>query len=223
MGGLFGGGPVPGLVLGGLIHGVKVVGRQFAGGPFDWLTPYSLLVALGVAVGYALLGACWLIFKTKGELNQRANLWAKRLFLCVAVAMFSVSLATLSIDPRVSARWGLSMSDLDLRAFLPAALAPILAGLGLLVGYGACQPHKNPLRPYLSALIIFVAGFAGLALSVFPYLVPFAITFRQAAASESSLGLMLVGVSIFLPLILGYTAYVYWLFRAKVDPDAAYH
>jgi cytochrome d ubiquinol oxidase subunit II len=211
-----------GLVLGGFIQGVNVVDGEFVGGAFDWLTPFSLLVALSLVAGYALLGATWLVFKTEGELFERARQWVKTLALLAALGMAGVSLATLSVDPRVTERWGVTMTSIDWPTFLKLAPLPLVAaGLCFLLWRGADQRHH--LQPYLYTVALFLVGYVGLAVSLWPYIVPFTMTPAEAAAADNALALMLWGAAPMLPLILGYTAYVYWLFRAKVTDEASYH
>ncbi len=211
-----------GLVLGAFIQGVRVEAGVFAGGAFDWLTPFSLLVAAALVAGYALLGASWLVFKTQGELFERACGWVKQLAVIVALAMGAVSLATLGVDSRVTARWGLTMTSVDWPVFMKLAPLPLIGVvLCYLLWRGAVG--RRHLAPYLCAVALFLVGYLGLALSLWPYIVPFALTPEQAAAADNALALMLWGAAPLLPLILAYTAYVYWLFRAKVGDDAAYH
>lgn len=211
-----------GLVLGGFIQGVALEDGQFVGGALDWLTPFSLLVAVSLVAGYALLGAAWLVFKTQGELFERARVWVRQLAVLTALAMGAVSLATLGVDPRVTERWGLTMTSVDWPVFLKLALLPILAGvLCFLLWRGA--DRRRHLAPYLFAVSLFLIGYLGLAISLWPYIVPFAMTPADAAAADNALVLMLWGAIPMLPIILGYTAYVYWIFRAKVADDAAYH
>lgn len=212
-----------GLILGGFLQGITVHGRSFAGGHWDWLSPFSLLVAASLAVGYALLGACWLVFKTAGELNAKVRRWAQQLAPAVGFAMFSVSLAMLSVNPEVSRTWGVSMTSVDWVRFLPVAPLPLLAGLAILLCWWHAGRPKSELPPILSAVGIFVTGFIGLAISTFPDIIPYDISIRDAAAADNALSLMLVGVVVMLPVILGYTAYVYWVFRGKATEDAAYH
>jgi cytochrome d ubiquinol oxidase subunit II len=212
-----------GLVLGGFLQGISVSGRSFAGGYWDWLTPFSLLVAASLAVGYALLGACWLVLKSQGPLNDKARRWAQQMAASVAFAMFSVSLAMLSVNPGVSNTWGVSMTSVDWSRFLPVAPLPLLAGLAILLCWWHAGKLRSELIPLLAAIGIFVTGFLGLAISTYPNIIPYAITIRDAAAADNSLALMLVGVVIMLPVILGYTAYVYWIFRGKASADATYH
>lgn len=211
-----------GLVLGGFIQGVALEDGAFAGGPLDWLTPFSLLVAVALVAGYALLGAAWLVFKTQGELFQRARAWVKQLAVLVALAMGAVSLATLGVDPRVTERWGLTMTSIDWPAFVRVAPLPLLAGMLCFLLWRGADDRRH-LAPYLYTVGLFLIGYVGLAVSLWPYIIPFAMTPADAAAADNALALMLYGALPLLPLILGYTGYVYWVFRAKVDADAAYH
>ncbi len=216
-----------GLILGGFIQGVRAEGRAFAGSAFDWLTPFSILVAASVLTGYVLLGAAWLILKTEGRTYAFARLWAGRSVVGVAIAMALVSFATLSIDPAVTQRWGVSMTEIDIATLLPVAPIPIIAAAlvsllwrDTMLAEAGVAPDW---RPIATASALFLTGYLGLAVSVFPWLVPFELTIWDAAARDNSLALMLVGAAVMLPVILGYTAYVYWLFRGKVKPGEGYH
>lgn len=225
-GGSFAAAAAQGLILGGFIQGVTMEGRQFSGGAFDWATPFSLLVAVSVIAGYVLLGACWLVLKTDGHLQAFARRWAIRAMIAVTIAMGAVSLGTLSIDPRVTERWGVSMSAIDWSKFVFVAPIPLLAGAFLAALWRdlALKPNAAPdWRPYLFAAGVFLMGYLGLAISLFPYLIPFERTIWETAARDNALGLMLVGAAIMLPVILGYTAYVYSLFWGKVKPGDGYH
>ncbi|MBB5518189.1 cytochrome d ubiquinol oxidase subunit II [Amphiplicatus metriothermophilus] len=212
-----------GLVLGGFLQGIAVEGRAFAGGHFDWLTPFSLIVAVSLAAGYALLGACWLIYKTEDALQAKARRWASQLVIGVGAAMAAVSLATLSLDPLVTERWGASMTHIEPGKFIRLAPLPLLAAAAAILLWRWAQNEKYELRPFLAGLVIFACGFVGLGVSLFPYAVPFEVTIWQAAAADNALALMLAGVVVLLPVILGYTAYVYWIFRGKASPETAYH
>tara|TARA_R110000744_G_scaffold145205_7_gene257751 strand:- start:51095 stop:52153 length:1059 start_codon:yes stop_codon:yes gene_type:complete len=225
-GGSFAAALAQGIILGAFVQGVTVEGRAFAGGSLDWLTPFSLMVGLAVVAGYVLLGACWLVLKTEAELQARARRWAILALVAVAIGFAAISLATLSIDPRVTERWGFSMTHLEPGKLLPLGLIP-LAGLILtlalardLVGGAGKVPDW---RPYLLAAGIFLSGYLGLAVSLFPWLVPFAFTVHETAARDNALGFMLVGAVVMLPVILGYTAYVYSVFWGKVKLGDGYH
>jgi cytochrome d ubiquinol oxidase subunit II len=211
-----------GLVLGGFIQGVKVDGRGFAGGPFDWLTPYTLLVAAGLVAGYALLGAAWIVWRTSGPLQARARRWAWISAGATTALLAAVSLATLYVHPRIAARWGFEERTFDMSRLAPLLPIPLLGLAGLaLAAFGLRRSHHA--TPFLGAWLVFLSGYIGLGAGFFPYVVPYDFTYREAASADNALGLMLAGVSFLLPLILGYTAWVYWLFRGKVGADAGYH
>ncbi|CAN5134537.1 cytochrome d ubiquinol oxidase subunit II [soil metagenome] len=214
-----------GLILGGFIQGVTVRDHRFAGGPFDWLTPYTLLVAAGLVAGYALLGGAWLMMKTKDNLHGDARKWTALSVAAVTLLLGAVSVATLAIHPRVAARWGFDLHDgfaLNWSVLAPMLPIPLLglAGLALMVMMARRGSHR---WPFVGALMVFLSGYLGLAAGFAPYIVPYAFNYRQAAAPDNALGLMLVGTSVILPMILAYSAWVYWIFRGKIDEDAGYH
>jgi cytochrome d ubiquinol oxidase subunit II len=211
-----------GFVLGGFIQGITLSNRAFAGGRFDWLTPYTVLVAMGLLAGYALLGACWLIWKTEDELHGRARRWAWLAGAGTAALLAGVSLATLFIHPRIASRWGYEAGSFDIERLLMLSPIPLLglAGLVILATGLARRSHG---WPFAGAFLVFLSGYVGLAVGFFPNIVPYDMSFREAASPDNALAFMLVGVMILLPAILGYTAWVYWVFRGKVSADAGYH
>ncbi len=211
-----------GLILGGFIQGVTVKGGAFAGGPFDWLTPYSLLVACGLVAGYALLGATWLVWKSEDDLHGDARRWAWICAAATAVFLAAVSLATLLVHPRVAARWGVFGTTIDWMLMLRLAPVPLIGLVGLSMVALGLRLRSHGL-PYVGAALVFLSGYLGLAAGFFPYVVPYAVSFREAASVDNALGLMLCGVVILLPVILAYTGLVYWLFRGKTQTDAGYH
>lgn len=214
-----------GVILGAFVQGVDVDGRAFAGGSLDWLTPFSIMTGMAVVIGYVLLGACWLILKTEGKTQKGARKWARRAALGVGISMATISLATLSIDPRVTERWGFSMEMIDVAKFWKLAPIP-LAAAALFYGLWRdidIKPTAAPdWRPFVFAAGLFLTGFLGLAVSIFPYNVPFARTIWETAARDNSLGFLLVGGAIMLPLIMAYTVYVYSLFWGKVRHGEGY-
>jgi len=205
-----------GFVLGGLVEGVRVTDGAFSGGPFDWATPFGLICALGVLSGYALLGATWLMLKTDGDMARRAAAKAKFLLVAVLVFMAAVSVYTPLAIPRIAQRW-FSMPN-----FVYLAPVPILTALIALMQWQWISARRE-LLPFLATVALFLLGYLGLAISSYPYMVPPSITVWQAAAAPSSQTFMLVGTLVLLPAILGYTAFVYWLFRGKVREGATYH
>jgi cytochrome bd ubiquinol oxidase subunit II len=205
-----------GVVLGGLVQGVKIENGAFAGGPFDWATPFGLLCGLGVVAGYALLGASWLMLKTDGDTARRAAMKAKLLLAAVLLFMAAVSLYTPLAFPRIAQRW-FTMPNL-----IYLAPVPILTALIALAQYRWIE-KGHELAAFLSSVALFLLGYLGLVISTFPYIVPPQLTIWDAAAAPSSQMFMLIGTLILLPFVLGYTVLTYWLFRGKVREGAAYH
>lgn len=213
-----------GLILGGFIQGIDVEGRDFAGGAFDWLTPFSIIVGVSVVIGYVLLGVTWLILKTDGDLQEFARKWGVRALIGVAVGMAVISFATLSIDPRVTARWGITMSSVDFTKAVFVLPVPLISGaLMIWLWRDLTLKTQHDWRPYILCVGIFLTGYIGLAISLFPYLVPFQFTVWDTAARDNALGFMLVGAVIMIPTILIYTAYVHKLFWGKVAEGDGYH
>jgi cytochrome d ubiquinol oxidase subunit II len=205
-----------GMTLGGLLQGVKVADRAYAGGWFDWLTGFTVLCGIAVVVGYALLGACWLVWRTEGELQRRARRHARALGVATLALIVVVSLWTPMLDPVFATRW------FGWPGILLTSPVPILLAL-LAWSFWAGLSRRSDSQPFLSVLGWFVLCFAGLGVSMWPMIVPPSITIWQAAAPPESQAFLLVGTVVLLPLILGYTAYAYWVFRGKVKPGAHYH
>ncbi len=205
-----------GIVLGGLLHGVDVHDGAFAGGSFDWLSPFALFVGMSVVAGYALLGATWLSMRVAGDLETRTRKIAKPLLLCVVAAMFAVSIWTPLTSERIFERW---FTVPNLFYFMPL---PVMAAVAALMGWWGLKAGR-PAVPFVASIALFLLGYAGLAISNAPYLVPPSVTLWQAAAAPSSQMFMLVGAAVMLPVILGYTVFVYWTFRGKIKPGEGYH
>lgn len=210
-----------GLVLGTFIQGVEVRGTEFAGGSFDWLTPFTVMVGVAVVVGYALLGATWVIMKSEGELTDWARRWATRLMPAVVAFMAAVSVGVLLFDIQAGQRWGIAWPAIDLQRLLPLMPVPI-AVAGVSIWLFLSLKAKRVYAPFFCAVGLFLLGYLGLAISLFPYVVPYQIDVWRAAAAPNSLAVILIGVLILLPLILTYTAYVYWIFRGKSDGPGGY-
>ena len=205
-----------GIALGALVQGIEVTDRAYSGGWFDWLTPFSILTGLAVVVGYALLGACWLIYKTEGEIQVQARRYAWWLGAVTLALIGFVSILTPLQDPVYFERW------FNLPGSLWSMLVPLMM-LGLAWAFFAGLNDQKDLQPFLSALGFFVVSFIGLGISFYPMIVPPSLTIREAAAPDSSLAFALVGAVILIPLILAYTVYAYWVFRGKMDPSEGYH
>ncbi len=205
-----------GLVLGGIVQGITVEGRAFAGGPFDWLSGFSIMTGVAVVFGYALLGATWIFMKTDGDLQSWARKTAKYVFIYVLAFMGVVSLWVPFLDNDIGERW-LSGHNTVMLAPIPA-----LTGVLFFMLWRALDHGKKDFWPFLCALGIFFCGYIGLAVSLWPTIVPYDVTLWQAAAAPESLSLLLVGVAIMLPIILAYTAWCYWIFRGKTDDRQTY-
>ncbi len=205
-----------GIALGAILQGVHVEGRHYAGGWWDWLTPFSILTGLALVVGYALLGATWLIMKTEGELRVKAYHLSWYLLFAMLGAIGAVSIATPFLHIQYTHRW-FSWPNVIFTAPVPIAVA------GVTVLLLRALANKWDYQPFFLSLALFALSYAGLGISMYPYIVPQSITIWQAAAPENSLVFLLFGVAVLIPLILGYTAWAYWVFRGKVRPESGYH
>jgi cytochrome bd ubiquinol oxidase subunit II len=205
-----------GIALGALVQGVPVEDRAYAGGWWDWLTPFSLLTGAALVVGYVLLGATWLVMKTEGPLQERARSFAWVAGLGTLALIGAVSLWTPFLVPQYFGRW-FAWPTVTFSGLVPG----LIAICALLLFTGLRGSHDR--RPFLAAVAIFILCFAGIGISFYPYIVPPELTIEETAAPDNSLVFMLVGAAILIPVILGYTAYSYWLFRGKVGHDEGYH
>jgi cytochrome d ubiquinol oxidase subunit II len=205
-----------GIALGALVQGIEVENRAYAGGWWDWLTPFSLLTGAAVVVGYALLGATWLVMKTEGELQERARRLSWITGIGTLLLIGAVSLITPFLNPAYLDRW-FAWPTAVFSVLVPAL---VLACAFLL--YRGLRGGSDA-QPFLAALGLFLLCYIGIAISFFPYIVPTSITLWEAAAPDSSLAFLLVGAVVLVPMILAYTAHAYWVFRGKVDPEEGYH
>ena len=205
-----------GMILGAFVHGVDVTGRNFRGGPLDWVSGFGVMTGIAVVFGYALLGATWLIMKTEDVTQEWSRRVASYVLGFVGIFMGLVSICIPFMNPMIKDFWFTLPNFFYL---LPIPL--ITAGLFGLTWYDLY--HKTAeYRPFLASLGIFLMGYIGLGLSLFPWIVPYKFTIWDAASFGPSLSLMLVGVVPLLPLILGYTAYCYYIFRGKTSHEHFY-
>ena len=204
-----------GMILGALVQGIDAEGRSFSGDPFDWLSAFSVMCGAGVVAGYALLGATWLNMKTTEETQVWARRCARYILLFVILFMGLVSLWVPYLDNEIHRLW---FSAPTFYYLLPIPLLTA-ALFGVLIW---ALVNKKEVLPFFISLAIFFMGFIGIAVSLWPYAVPYAVTIWDAAAAPESLSLMLVGVVPMLPIILAYTAYCYYIFRGKASHDATY-
>jgi cytochrome d ubiquinol oxidase subunit II len=205
-----------GIVLGSFIQGYEVNGRQFAGSSLAFLTPFSLMTGLALLFGYGLLGAGWLILKTEGDIQAAARRHGRICLIGVLAAIAVVSLWTPVASPMVAARW-FSWPNILILAPVPIATAATA-----LVTWRALGSRAETM-PFAGAVLLFVLSFIGIAISLFPMIVPYHFTLWEAASSERTQAFLLVGTLALLPVILMYTGWSYWVFRGKVRADAGYH
>ncbi|WP_294613144.1 cytochrome d ubiquinol oxidase subunit II [uncultured Roseovarius sp.] len=205
-----------GIALGALVQGIEIADRAYAGGWWDWLSPFSVLTGVAVVTGYALLGSTWLILKTEGALQRQMQ---RHAWWCAAGTLGFIGLVSLLTpfqDPVYFSRW-FNLPGSIFSVLMPGALA--LATWALFAGLNADRDGQ----PFFAALTLFVLCFIGIGISFYPHIVPPGLTIAEAAAPNASLKFALVGTVVLVPLILGYTAYAYWVFRGKVDPEEGYH
>ena len=205
-----------GMILGAFVQGVAIEGRNFAGHPLDWATSFSVMTGLAVVFGYALLGSTWLIMKTEDVTQQWARKVASYVLGYVGVFMALVSIIMPLMQEHVQEFW---FSRPNFYFLLPI---PLLTCTLFALVWRDLHRAQHEYSPFLGSIGIFLLGYLGLGVSIFPWIVPFNFTIWQAAASGPSLSLMLVGVLPLLPLILGYTGYCYYVFRGKTSHEHGY-
>ncbi len=204
-----------GIILGAVLQGVQVSGRAYAGGWWDWLTPFSLLTGVGVVFGYALLGATWLVMKAEDNLQRHAMQMAKWTGGATLLAIVAVSFATLFLKGAYFDRW------LNLPSIFWVAPIPLLVA-GASWAFLRSLKAGHEVAPFLLTLFVFLLCFIGLGISIYPYVIPGSVTIWDAATERSSQIFMLIGVALVMPMILAYTGWAYWVFRGKVQADG-YH
>ena len=204
-----------GITLGALLQGITIEGRAYGGGWWDWLSPFTLLVGASLVVGYALLGACWLVWKTEGELHDQARRYARMLLPALLLALGAVSLATPFLELKYYERW---FEAPGLFVTIPMPLLVLLAAWGAWRALAKGRDHA----PFLWVLALFGLSLVGLGISIWPDVIPGRISIWEAASPYDSQLFMLVGSAVLIPLILIYTAWSYYVFRGKVGEEG-YH
>jgi len=196
---------VQGAAIGAMMKGIPVVNGQFAGSTFDWLAPFPVLTGIGLVLGYALLGAGWLVLKSEGEVRDWA--YARIPLLAVSLLVVLGLAVTLTLDYSAIAmghwnerRWGLAFPTIG-----------VLALAGIVIG----ARKRNDVLPFWMTVAFFVASYATLGVMFWPYMIPYTVTIADAAAPDASLGFLFYGGIVVLPVIAIYTISVYWAFRGK--------
>lgn len=205
-----------GMILGGFIQGVEIDGRNYVGGPFDFATGFSVMTGIALVFGYALIGATWIIMKTEDITKEWAIGVASYVLNIVCFFMIFVCIATALTEPKITEFWFTFPNIIY--------LSPIPLTTFCLFGVIRYDLYKknHDFRPFFTSIAIFLMGYIGLAVSIFPWIIPFHYNIWDAATAGPGLSLMLVGVVIALPMILSYTAYCYYIFRGKTSDEHMY-
>jgi cytochrome d ubiquinol oxidase subunit II len=198
---------VQGTAIGRMVEGLPVADGQYAGGAFDWLTPFSLLCGLGLVLGYSLLGAAWLILRTDGDIHDWLYCRIRWLLISVLTILAGVSVLILLMNERVMARW---FGHVYLFTF---PVFTLLASVGLWIGI----PKKRDWFPYVMAVGVFIGAYLSLTASFWPYMIPYSVSIADAAAPVQTLSFLFYGAGVVVfPIVLLYTAFIYWKLRGKV-------
>jgi cytochrome bd ubiquinol oxidase subunit II len=201
---------IQGMMVGALVEGLALANGRYIGGEFGWLSPFAVICGVGLCFGYTLLGACWLVRKSEGELRDSAYRLIPYLAIGLLIFLIDVFSYALAENLRVIGRW------LE-RPYL--FVFPAIGALAAIVLVLSVRGRRDDL-PFYMVSLIFVAAFGTLAISFWPYMIPFSITVAEAAGPHSSLAFMFWGAGLFVfPLMLIYTAISYSVFRGKVGPS----
>lgn len=205
-----------GVTLGAYIQGIPVVDRAYAGGAFDWLSPFSIFTGIGLVFAFALLGSTWLIIKTVGELQNRAYKISLYLGYILLAFIIVISIWTPLNDAKIAERW---FSFPNILWFSPVPIL-VLAFTYLLM---RAVVNRNQIRPFVFTLMLVFLGYSGLGISLWPNIIPPSISIWAAASPPQSQGFALVGALFIIPIILVYTAWAYYVFRGKITHGEGYH
>lgn len=206
-----------GIILGALLQGIEVDGRQYGGGWWDWLTPFSVTCGVAVVAGYGLLGACWLNWKTTGDVQDRARTWARILGFATVAFIGIVSLWTPFLEQEYFSRW------FDFPQALEVLPVPVLV-LGFIFFLARTLfVEGRDWLPFVLTLGLFGLCFVGLGICMWPYVIPTEVSLWDAASPFKSQLFMFVGAIVLVPIILTYTAFAYYVFRGKIEKGEGYH
>ena len=205
-----------GVLLGAFIQGFRVDGRVFIGSSFDCFTPFTTMTGIALVFGYGLLGAGWLVMKTQGALQAQVRRLGLGCLCGVVACIAAVSVWTPILDADIAHRWFSWPNALWLLPVpLVTALVALVTGLAL--------RGRAEAGPFLGAVGLFLMSYIGIAISLWPMIVPHHYDLWQAASSPKTQAFLLAGTVFLLPTVLLYTAWSYWVFRGKVRADIGYH
>ena len=205
-----------GAILGAFVQGVQVDGRNFSGSAFDWASSFSMMTGVALIFGYVLLGSTWLIMKTQDATQIWSRKVASYALVFVIIFMILVSAIMPFLNDLVKAFW------FETPNIYYLALIPLITSLLILSLWRDLRNSQKEYQPFLTVIAIFLMGYLGIAISIYPWIIPFKYNIWEASASAEGLSLMLIGVLPLLPIILGYTAYCYYVFRGKASDENSY-
>ena len=213
-GGSFAASFIQGMTVGALVEGLPIANGQYTGGDFGWFSPFAALCGVGLCLGYALLGACWLVKKCEAEVRDAAWRQIPRLVTAVLIFLAIVFIYALAENLQLMHRW----LERPYLFIFPAIAAA--AAVGLIAGIR----RRRDDRPFTMVILIFMSAFGTLAISFWPYMIPFVLTIDEAAAPHASLSFMFWGAGLFVfPLMLIYTVISYRVFRGKVGTTPSHY
>jgi len=205
-----------GICVGTLLGGLSVSGRTFSGSVMGWLAPFPLFCGVGLVIAYALLGSSWLIMKTQHDLHEKMTKITKPLLTSLLIVIAIISVWTPLSNHAISERW---FTTPNIFLFMPVPILVVICAYGI---YKALRLRAD-YAPFILTLCLIFLGFTGLGISIWPNIIPPSISIWQAAAPAQSLGFMLVGGLLIIPVILMYTFWSYYVFRGKISEDEGYH
>ncbi|SLN38776.1 Cytochrome bd-I ubiquinol oxidase subunit 2 [Roseivivax jejudonensis] len=206
-----------GITLGALLQGIDVDGRSYGGGWWDWLTPFSILTGVSVVLGYAFMGACWLNMKLEGDIQLKIRNMARLFGIATVACIVAVSLATPFLEQEYFSRW------FSFPAALVVAPVPIMVGVLAWALWTTITRDGRDWLPFVLTIALFGLCFVGLGVSMWPYIIPPAVSIYDAASPAKSQLFMFVGAIVLVPIILAYSGYAYWVFRGKLKVGEGYH
>jgi cytochrome d ubiquinol oxidase subunit II len=209
-----------GATLGAVMQGIKIApgpyGGHFGGGPFSWLSWFSVFTGFAVIIGYALLGSTWMVWRATGEIQQRMQKWAATFTVAMIPLMLGVSIWTQFLNDRYYHRW-FTWPSAILTVLAPVA---VLGSIGILFYFlRRIGKLKYDVIPFVCAIILFAVAFAGVGFTLYPVILPPSLTIWQAAAPPYTQAFMLVGDALLIPVLLFYNSFAVYVFHGKVESE----
>lgn len=205
-----------GIILGAIIEGVKISKDQFIGGPFDCFTSFGITTGFSLIFGYALLGSTWLEMKTEGDIQTWARSISKPIALGVMLFILMISIKTPLDYPYIAERW------FSLPNFIYLFPLPLLTLCFCYFIFRGIATHQDHL-PFICTMAVFILSFLGLGISLWPNIIMPDYTIWQAQAPQASLKFVMVVLFISLPIVFGYSWYVYRIFKGKIKLTDIYY